>query len=162
MLDDAHDEGEETLTLSLSNASSGRLTDSEAIGGDREHGPDAGGVAGVLRAPAAVHVVEHVEERLQAPRQPGFRCRFAGRELRKGMERQLALSFLNQLGSAAGVSPVGESGYGPMGGSASTGFDGRARSECRGRVAACPARPARWARKRRRLVSGPPRWAAPA
>ena len=32
VLDDAHDEGEETLTLWLSNASSERLTDSEATG----------------------------------------------------------------------------------------------------------------------------------
>ena len=32
VLDDLHDEGEETLTLSLSNASGGRLTDDEATG----------------------------------------------------------------------------------------------------------------------------------
>ena len=32
VLDDAHDEGEETLSLTLSNASSGRLTDGEATG----------------------------------------------------------------------------------------------------------------------------------
>ena len=36
---------------------------------------------------AAAHVVEHVEERLQAPREPGFRGRFAGQELRPGIER---------------------------------------------------------------------------
>ena len=43
-------------------------------------------------------MVEHVEERLAAPREPGFRGRFAGRELRRGMERDIALDFLRQLG----------------------------------------------------------------
>ena len=51
-----------------------------------------------FRRPAAAHVVEHVEERLAAPREPGFRGRFAGRELRRGMERDIALDFLRQLG----------------------------------------------------------------
>ena len=64
---------------------------------------------------AAVHVVEHVEERIAAPREPGFRGEFAGRELRRGMERDIALSFLSQLGGAAGAQPAGTagaSGYG--------------------------------------------------
>ena len=47
---------------------------------------------------AAVHVVEHVEERMQAPREPGFTGRFAGREL----ERDVALNFLSELGGMAG------------------------------------------------------------
>ena len=61
-----------------------------------------------------MHVVEHVEERLQAPREPGFRGRFAGRELRRGMEREMALTFLSQLGASAGVRPVGAGVHGPM------------------------------------------------
>ena len=60
---------------------------------------------------AAVHVVEHVEERLAAPRIEG---RVAGRELRPGMERELALSVLSQLGASAGVHPVGMGRHGPM------------------------------------------------
>lgn len=40
---------------------------------------------------------------------------FAGRKLRRGMERDLALSFLNQLGGASGgVSLVRGSGHGQM------------------------------------------------
>ena len=61
---------------------------------------------------AAVHVVEHVEERLQAPREPGFRGEFAGRELRQGMEREMALSVLNRLGGMAGAG--GANGYGAV------------------------------------------------
>ena len=75
MLDDAHDKGEETLLLS--SASSGRLTDGETTATIENRDP-------LPRAPLArfvrttVDVVEHVEERWQAPRMPGF----AGRELR--------------------------------------------------------------------------------
>ena len=62
-------------------------------------------------------MVEHVEERLQAPREPGFRGRFAGRELRRGMERDMALNFLRQLGGASGVHPAGMAGHTAMAGS---------------------------------------------
>ena len=70
---------------------------------------------------AAVHVVEHVEERIEAPREPGFRGRVAGRELRRGREREMALGFLRQLGAGAtgygagvrdsmGISPASPAG----------------------------------------------------
>ena len=98
VLDDAHDEGEETLTLTLSNASSGRLTDGEATGTIENHDPMPRALLARFGRTAAVHVVEHVEERLAAPREPGFRGRFAGRELRRGMERDVALNFLRGLG----------------------------------------------------------------
>ena len=39
VLDDSHDEGEETLTLTLSNASRGRLTDDEATGTIKNRDP---------------------------------------------------------------------------------------------------------------------------
>ena len=39
VLDDAHDEGEETLTLTLSNASGGRISDSEATGTIKNRDP---------------------------------------------------------------------------------------------------------------------------
>ena len=71
---------------------------------------------------AAVHVVEHVEERLAAARAPGIEGRVAGRELRPGMEREMALSFLSQLGSASGVHPVGMGSHGPMAGSRAGGM----------------------------------------
>ena len=121
VLDDAHDEGEETLTLRLSNASSGRLTDGDATGTIENRDPLPRALLARFGRTAAVHVVEHVEERLQAPREPGFRGRFAGRELRRGMERDMALNFLSQLGSASGVHPAGMAGHGPMAGSPAAG-----------------------------------------
>ena len=85
-------------------------------GDDQELGPDAAGDAGAVRgATAAAHVVEHVEEWLQARREPGFRGEFAGQELRPGMERKMALNFLRRLG---GVNPLGGGGQGPLVGGA--------------------------------------------
>ena len=121
VFDDSHDEGEETLTLRLSNASSGRVTDGEATGTIKNSDPLPRALLARFGRAAAVHVVEHVEERLQAPREPGFRGRFAGRELRRGMERDMALGFLQQLGGSAGVHPAGMGGYGAMAGSPTVG-----------------------------------------
>ena len=131
VLDDSHDDSEETLTLTLSNPSSGRLTDAEATGTIVNSDPLPRALLARFGRTAAVHVVEHVEERLQAPREPGFKGRFAGRELRRGMERDFALSFLSQLGDAAGVNGPGGGMYGamagaPAGGAASLGMPGRA------------------------------------
>ena len=70
---------------------------------------------------AAVHVVEHVEERMAAPRELGFRGRVAGRELRRGMEREMALSFLSQLGASSGMRGPGVGIPGSMVGSSAGG-----------------------------------------
>ena len=122
LLDDAHDEGEETLTLTLSNVSGGRLTDGEATGTIDNADPLPRALLARFGRTAAVHVVEHVEERLAAARAPGIEGRVAGRELRPGMEREMALSFLSQLGSASGVHPVGMGSHGPMAGSRAGGM----------------------------------------
>ena len=121
VLDDAHDEGEETLTLTLSNASSGRLTDGEATGTIKNSDPLPRALLARFGRTAALHVVEHVEERLQAPREPGFRGRFAGRELRRGMERDIALNFLRQLGGTAGAGPLGAGAHGSLSGAPAAG-----------------------------------------
>ena len=121
VLDDAHDEGEETLTLRLSSASGGLLTDGEATGTIENRDPLPRALLARFGRTAAVHVVEHVEERLQAPREPGFRGRFAGRELRRGMERDMALNFLRQLGGSAGVHPAGMGSHTAMAGSPAAG-----------------------------------------
>ena len=126
VLDDAHDEGEETLTLTLSSASGGRLTDGDATGTIENRDPLPRALLARFGRTAAVHVVEHVEERLAAPRELGFRGRFAGRELRRGMESEMALNFLRQLGGAAsagprGTGPMGAGVGGPMGGSPAAG-----------------------------------------
>ena len=107
VIDDSHDEGEETLTLTLSNVSGGRIADGTATGTIENSDPLPRALMARFGRTAAVHVVEHVEERLQAPRAPGFRGRFAGRELRRGMERDMALSFLNQLGGGGGLQSPG-------------------------------------------------------
>ena len=121
VFDDAHDEGEETLTLRLSNPSGGRLADGEATGTIANHDSMPRALLARFGRTAAVHVVEHVEERLAAPRAPGFRGRFAGRELRRGMERDIALSFLRQLGGAAGAGPMGAGAGGSLSGASATG-----------------------------------------
>ena len=129
VLDDAHDEGEETLTLRLSNASSGQVTDGEATGTIKNSDPLPRALLARFGRAAAVQVVEQVEERLEASREPGFRGRVAGRELRRGMERDIGLDLIRRLGGAAGVgrgvAGVGASGAagsmgmaGPMGGGA--------------------------------------------
>ena len=117
VLDDAHDEGEETLTLRLSNASGSGVADGEATGTIVNRDPLPRALLARFGRTAAVHVVEHVEERLEASREPGFRGRFAGRALRRGMERDLAVSFVSRLGGMAGVGPLG----GGLAGSAGAG-----------------------------------------
>ena len=117
VLDDSHDDTEETLTLTLSNPSSGRLTDAEATGTIVNSDPLPRALLARFGRTAAVHVVEHVEERLQAPRAPGFKGRFAGREVRPGMEREMALSFLSQLGTSGGAYPAGGGLHDPLSGS---------------------------------------------
>ena len=128
VLDDAHDEGEETLTLQLSNPSGARVADDEATGTIENTDPLPRALLARFGRTAAVHVVEHVEERLEATREPGFRGRFAGRELRRGMERDFALNFVSQLGGMAGVSPLGGGGAGSpvagVGGMGSVGTPG--------------------------------------
>ena len=120
VLDDVHDEGEETLTLRLSNASGSQVADGEATGTIANRDPLPRALLARFGRTAAVHVVEHLEERLAAPRAPGFRGRFAGRELRRGMERDFALDFVSRLGAMTGVSPLG----GGAGGSSGAGLGG--------------------------------------
>ena len=49
-----------------------------------------------------MHIVEQVEERVNAPRAPGFDGRVAGREINSDMGQQFALDFLQQLGGGYG------------------------------------------------------------
>ena len=111
VLDDSHNDGEETLTLTLSNASSGVLTDATATGTIENHDAMPRALIARVGRTAAVHIVEQVEARVNAPRRPGFDGRVAGREINGKMGREFALDFLQQLG--------GQAGYGtPMPGTA--------------------------------------------
>ena len=111
VLDDSHNDGEETLTLTLSNASSGVLTDATATGTIENHDAMPRALVARVGRTAAVHIVEQVEARVNAPRRPGFDGRVAGREINGTMGREFALDFLRQLG--------GQAGYGtPMPGTA--------------------------------------------
>ena len=112
VLDDSVDEGEETLTLRLSNATPGRLVDGEATGTIKNRDPLPRALLARFGRTAAVHVVEQVEERLAAPREPGLEGGLAGLELRSGMEREFAQRFLNGLGGPGG----GTAGGGVSGG----------------------------------------------
>ena len=117
VLDDAHDEGEETLTLTLSNVSGGRLTDSEATGTIKNRDPLPRALLARFGRTAAVHVVEQVEERIAAPREPGIDGRFAGREMRPGIEQDFSRSLLGQFSApAVGANALGTAFQGPMSG----------------------------------------------
>ena len=59
----------------------------------------------------AEQVVTHIEERMAAPRQRGFRARFAGRELQSGQEGDFALGLLSQFAQPMGM---GAAGAAPM------------------------------------------------
>ena len=107
VLDDAHDEGEETFTLALSNASGAWLEDAEATGTIENTDLMPAALLARFGRATAEQVVEHVEQRMAAPRERGFRARFAGRELRPGMERDFALGFLSQFGQPTGMGPGG-------------------------------------------------------
>ncbi len=102
VIDDEHNEGSETFTLTLSNASSGDLTDSSATGTITNHDALPKALIARFGRTAAVHIVEQVEERVNAPRAPGFDGRVAGREINSEMGQQFALDFLQQLGGGYG------------------------------------------------------------
>ena len=107
VLDDSHDDGGETLTLTLSNAANGTLGDSTATGTIENSDPLPKALIARFGRTAAVHIVEQVEERVNAPRQPGFDGRLAGRQVNGNMGREFALDFLQQLGGGADYTPMG-------------------------------------------------------
>ena len=124
VINDDHDEGEETLTLMLSNASASVLSDSEATGRIKNHDPLPMALVARFGRAAAAHVVEQVEERIEAPRGPGFTGRFAGRQLRRGAERDFALGLLDRfggIGGGTGAAMHQRVGGRPMGAAASFG-----------------------------------------
>ena len=102
VIDDEHDEGSETFTLTLSNASSGELTDASATGTITNHDALPKALIARFGRTAAVHIVDQVEARVNAPRAPGFDGRVAGRQINRDMGQDFALDFLHQLGGGYG------------------------------------------------------------
>ena len=100
--DDEHNEGSETFTVTLSNASTGQITDATATGTITNHDALPAALTARFGRTAAVHIVEQVEERVNAPRTPGFDGRVAGRQINRDMGQQFALDFLQQLGGGYG------------------------------------------------------------
>ena len=114
VLDDAHDEGSETLTLRLSTARRAVIDDATAVGTIVNSDPMPAAWLARFGRTAAVHVVERVEERIAAPREVGFEAQFAGRQVRPGMAREMAAEFLSQIASSAGANRVGAGVHRPM------------------------------------------------
>ena len=81
VLDDAHDEGEETLTLTLSNASGARITDNVATGTIANEDPLQQAWLARFGRTAAQRVLDGVQARLRAPHESGMQATVAGHDL---------------------------------------------------------------------------------
>ena len=83
--DDAHDEGEETMVLRLSNPVGARIADGEATGTieNTDHMPKAW--LGRFGRTVADQVLDAVDARMRAPRAPGAAVRLAGQRLGLGL-----------------------------------------------------------------------------
>ncbi len=112
VLDDAHDEGEETMTLRFSNPSGMRLNRTEATGTIENTDLMPAALLARFGRATAEQVVTHIEERMAAPRRRGFRARLAGRELQPGSERDFALGLLSQFAQPMGTGPAGATAMG--------------------------------------------------
>ena len=124
IIDDSINDNGETVKVKISNArlcndasQTVSITRAEATGTIRNSDPLPQALMARFGRTAAVHVVEHVEERLAAPREVGVEAQVAGRQLRPGMEREMALDFLRQLGSSAGMHAPGAGSPGARSGS---------------------------------------------
>ena len=124
LIDDSINDNGETVKVKISNAhlcddpsQTVSITRDEATGTIRNSDPLPQALMARFGRTAAVHVVEHVEERLAAPREVGLEAQVAGRQLRPGMARELALDVLSQLGSSAGMHAPGAGSPGARSGS---------------------------------------------
>ena len=81
VLDDAHDEGEETLTLTLSNASGARIAENTATGIIENEDPLQQAWLARFGRTVAQRVLDGVQARLRAPHQSGIKATVAGHDL---------------------------------------------------------------------------------
>ncbi len=101
IIDDDHDEDTETMTVVLSNPVRAVLLDATGQGRIRNTDPMPRAFLARFGRSTAVEVIAQVEERIRAPRTPGMSARLAGRKLHTGMEHDVAMGLLNQLGNLA-------------------------------------------------------------
>ena len=118
IIDDDHDEDTETMTLVLSNPVRAHLLDATGVGRITNTDAMPQAFLGRFGRSTAVEVIAQVEERLRAPRPPGTSARLAGRTLRPGMERDVAMGLLNQLGNLARSNAPAAEGQNRMAGAA--------------------------------------------
>ena len=84
ILDDAHDEGEETFRLVLYGAKGAAVADGEAVGTIENDDPVPGAWLARFGRTVADQAADAVRDRLGADRTPGFRGRIAGEALPDG------------------------------------------------------------------------------
>ena len=119
IIDDSMNDNGETVKVKISNArlcddasQTVSITRAEATGTIRNSDPLPQALLARFGRTAAVHVVEHVEERIRARRTTGMSARLAGRELRPGMTDDVSRGLLRQLGDLArSKAPVDEGNY---------------------------------------------------
>ena len=113
VLDDAHDEGEETMTLTLSNPSGAYLADAEATGTieNTDHMPQAW-LARFGRT-VAEQVLDAVDERMRAGPQTGTQVTLAGQRLGGGTpDADETLAEAEDQGAAPGPLELAARGSG--------------------------------------------------
>ena len=113
VLDDAHDEGEETFALRLSNAAGAELADAEATGTIANSDPMPKAWLGRFGRTAWEHTLDAVDQRLRSARIPAARAAVAGREVAAadtdpdGVFGAGAAGALDEQGSAAPAAWLG-------------------------------------------------------
>ena len=89
-------------SLTLSNPTNAVLDDATATGTIDNNDAMPRALMARFGRTAAVHVIDQIEERIEAPRRPGFDGRIAGRNVDRNIGRDFALGFLQQIGGRAG------------------------------------------------------------
>ncbi len=108
ILDDGHDEGEETFTLKLRNAQGAWIVDGEATGTIENSDPIPKAWLARFGRTVTGHVLDAVEARLTAPRAAGAEAALAGQALPSwtpGSGSGVGPGAANDNGSAAGAAP---------------------------------------------------------
>ena len=135
VLDDAHDEGEETLTLTLSKAKGAAIADGEAVGTIENSDPLQQDWLARFGRAAAADAVAAVTARLETPRDAGSHVTLAGQRVDlsdtdgDAAFEQALTGFARLVGGSCGPGPAPEAGGGPDRTAARDGAGG----------AACPA-----------------------